>query len=89
MNYKLFVQNIKCNGCGNTIEKELSKLSSLEGIKVNPEEGSVEFNSKTSGIKEEVLKKLDQLGYPEGDSSMMHSLKSYISCAKGRVTSIK
>ena len=44
MNTKIFIQNLKCNGCASTITKKLSHLENITDIKVAVEESSVTFN---------------------------------------------
>ena len=88
---RLYVENIKCGGCGNTITKSLTALG-LEQVVVDPESNTVEFlspNSESDITK--ALDKLKSLGYPlvnteEGLKALLSKAKSYASCAIGKVS---
>jgi copper chaperone len=88
---KLYLENIKCGGCGKTIEKSLSTFG-LKNISVSPEENTVEFDTAQSEEKiPAVLEKLKSLGYPlvdseEGLKALTLKAKSYISCAIGKMS---
>lgn len=86
---KLYVENIKCGGCANTITKSLAELK-LSEIVITPETSVVEFINPHDEKKVlEVLKKLKNLGYPlieteEGLNAALLKAKSYLSCALGK-----
>ena len=81
---KVEVVNIKCGGCAGKISAELEKLGATDVI-VNPADQTVSFEGAP---EKEVLKKLDQLGYPAAGSdkegSKVKKAKSYVTCAVGR-----
>jgi copper chaperone len=91
MNVQIVVENLKCNGCANTIRKELGAMSGISSVEVDKEASliTVEFNDAValSSIKE----KLTGLGYPEinslhGISKVAANAKSFVSCAVGRLS---
>jgi len=82
METKIYIQNLKCGGCANTITKNISNVT------VNVEESSVTFHYETEGNLAEVKDKLHSLGYPEdGEANSFGSkAKSYVSCAIGKMS---
>lgn len=83
---QIFVENIKCGGCINSIKTALMKLNGVSEVQVQKEEDLVSISGHNFNEKE-VLEKLAALGYPEkGNNSLMNKAKSMISCAVGRVT---
>ena len=88
---KLFVENIKCGGCGNTITKSLQSLGLID-INVDPDNNTVDFLTPDSNEKIlEALDKLTGLGYPlvnseEGLKALLSTAKSYASCAIGKIS---
>lgn len=88
MNTKIFIQNLKCNGCATTITKKLSQLENITDIKVVVEEGSVAFNYKDNLDFEVVIETLKENGYPvEGDENTLGTkAKSFVSCAIGKMS---
>ena len=43
MQAKVFIQNLKCNGCATTITNKLGNLQDVSDVKVNVENDSVSF----------------------------------------------
>ncbi|MCF8366310.1 MAG: heavy-metal-associated domain-containing protein [Bacteroidales bacterium] len=84
----IVIENLKCHGCANTIKKGVSKLDGISNVNVNMDESSVNFNLDESIQKREnVLRKLAGLGYPEkGNNNFVSKATSYVSCAVGRMT---
>lgn len=86
----VYVENIKCGGCENTITKEMQSLGLIDVV-VSHEESTVEFNADCSD--DDILKavkSLRGLGYPivdseEGLKAMILKAKSYASCAIGKL----
>ncbi len=81
------VENIKCHGCANTIQKELMKIDGVKDVEVMVEDQSVKIDYESDqDLKDKFIKKLRRLGYPEqGTGNTMARVKSYASCAYGRV----
>lgn len=88
MEATIYVQNLKCGGCANTITKNVSAIENITNIKVNVEESSITFNYDTEAKLAEVKNKLQSLGYPEdGEANSIGSkAKSYVSCAIGKMS---
>ena len=85
---KIIIENIKCHGCANTIRKEIAKLDGVKEVEVDVENAfvTVDFD-ETVQNKENVVKRLTTLGYPEqGENSLKLKVVSYVSCAVGRVS---
>ena len=81
------VDNVKCNGCANTIKNNLSRLEQVYEVQVDVDANKVEV-ILVPGIekRQEIIEVLAKSGYPEqGTSSMKHVVKSYVSCTVGRV----
>lgn len=90
MNIEIHVDNIKCGGCANTIRKELLRDDRITEVCVAVEAGSVCVTSD-SDLRDEVVKRLAGLGYPEagtveGLGSAKAKAKSFVSCAIGRMS---
>jgi len=85
---KIIVENIKCHGCANTIRKEIAKLDGVKEVEVDVENACVTVDfDETLQNKENVVKRLTTLGYPEqGENSLKSKVVSYVSCAVGRVS---
>jgi copper chaperone CopZ len=81
------VENIKCGGCSGTITKKLSSKYSSD-VDVDIELGLVTIDL-ADDRKDEVIKDLEGMGYPEvnsteGFSATKAKVKSFISCALGK-----
>lgn len=60
---KIKADNIKCDGCANTIKNGLSELPEIESVEVNIETGEVTVTA--SDIDQTTIEqKLSELGYP-------------------------
>ncbi len=84
---ELYIENLKCHGCANTIKRELGKLPDIREVTVNVDESkvNVEYDSPDDRTLE-FQQKLARLGYPErGKKNMVNTAKSYVSCAIGRM----
>lgn len=87
MKATLIVQNLKCGGCAKTIINRISELEHVSNVEVNVESSSVTFEYKDLEDALEVKKNLGKIGYPSVDmaNSTMSMLKSYVSCATGKM----
>ena len=83
----LEIQNLKCNGCANTIITKLSDLKGIQDVKVDNETNTVTFDYENQGNLTETIDLLSKLGYPEvGDKNAITTkAKSFVSCAIGRM----
>lgn len=86
--HSFFVENLKCNGCANTIRKEISKFGSVQKVLVDSEHSliTIEFND-TNDELEKIKQKMVKIGYPETgtENNFLTEAKSYVSCAIGRM----
>ncbi len=84
---ELLIENIKCHGCANIIQREIRKIEQVKDVRVEVEKGSVIIDHEGNDeLKGEFSKKLRKLGYPEqGSGSRAAKIKSYVSCAIGRI----
>ena len=78
---------MKCQGCANTIRRELTWIGEVISVDVNLEESSVKVDyTGKNNMREAFVEKLRKLGYPEeGTGKFNQRVKSYVSCAIGRV----
>jgi copper chaperone len=86
MTREIYIENLKCGGCANTITNGLSEIKGVDNVDVNVADSKVTFNAPDS-LVDKVTEKLSKLGYPEvGDTNnLMHKAKSFVSCAVGRI----
>ncbi|CAC9618401.1 hypothetical protein [uncultured Gammaproteobacteria bacterium] len=86
---EITVENIKCGGCIGTITKKLNTEFNTDSTKVNVDQGTIDINVEDTK-RDEVVKILLNLGYPEtnsvhGFSSAKAKAKSFVSCAIGKM----
>lgn len=86
---KIVIENLKCHGCANTIRREVSKLEGVDSVNVGMEDSSVTVSYDENKLgKDEILRRLAKIGYPEkGNNTFVSEVKSYVSCAMGRMSS--
>lgn len=83
----LFVENIKCGGCMNSIRTALLKIEGVSAVNIDKEEDRVSVEVSDSGLKSAIISALSSMGYPEiGHNDLLKKAKSYVSCAIGRMT---
>ncbi|WP_421871761.1 heavy-metal-associated domain-containing protein [Marinoscillum sp.] len=86
METTIIVDNLKCGGCANTIKNNLSKLSGIHAVAVDVDTAAVTLLHETAVHKQDILDRLGSLGYPEqGTTNGYQKVKSYVSCAVGRI----
>lgn len=85
---QIYIQNLKCGGCANTIIKNVSSVESVSNVTVNVEDNSVNFDLANNDKLEEIKLILKKIGYPEdGEANSLGSkAKSYVSCAIGKMS---
>lgn len=84
---KIIVDNLKCDGCAGMIKKSLLQLGGVQSVEVDLETAEVSVNFTGALTREDFMRKLEKLGYPEaGTSSTYQKVKSYVSCAVGRLS---
>jgi len=84
---EILVENIKCHGCANTIKREISRMENVSDVKVDVEKGAVSItHDGNAELEENMTVKLRKLGYPlQGTGGRGNKVKSYVSCAIGRM----
>ena len=87
METKIYIQNLKCHGCANTIKTQLEKLQGISEVTVDNTDDSVSLSYTQPTDVEMVKQKLSGLGYPTTDeaNSISKKAKSFVSCAVGRI----
>ncbi len=86
MKQEIYIENLKCGGCANTIINGLNSIKGTENVNVDVENSLVTLTSNEATLIL-VKEKLSKLGYPEvGDkNTVLHKAKSFVSCAVGKV----
>lgn len=84
------IDNLKCGGCEKSIVRGLSAMPEITDVVVDREFQTVRFNGAASD-RDAVVQKLRSMGYPEkgsieGIEAGMANVKSYVSCAIGRMS---
>lgn len=67
---ELTLQNIKCDGCVNTIKTAMEKHSNVKEVQVNKETGKVIIVGDNL-ISSAIITELTALGYPEAKKSLL------------------
>lgn len=93
MDHQFVVENIKCGGCANSIERALRAEEGVNSVTVDVAEGVVKVSVEPSSgahAVEAARRRLAELGYPEqgsvhGFGGVGAKAKSFVSCAVGRM----
>ncbi len=87
MKQEIYIENLKCGGCANTIKKGISSIKGVDDVDINVDESLVTFVA-SENVLNQVKEKLSKLGYPEvGDkNTVLHKAKSFVSCATGKMS---
>jgi len=93
MEYNFQVENIRCDGCANTITKKLKEINGVKDVHVNVEDKQVIVTAESATddhMHDSLNEKLLKLGYPEVGAIWSNNLKakatSVVSCAIGKVS---
>lgn len=92
MKAQLMVDNLKCSGCATTIKRELKKIVGITDVEVFPEKSEVDVEYQEKTNLNLVYERLNSIGYPltgteqGGLEKVATNLKSYVSCAIGRLS---
>ncbi len=82
------IENLKCGGCANTIKRKLQEMDHVEQVEVHIDESEVLVSHEGGLDRDTLVATLGKLGYPEaGHGTTAQMLRSYVSCAVGRMTS--
>jgi copper chaperone len=81
------VDNLKCHGCANTIRREMAWIGEVVAVDVDVENSSIKIDyTGKNKMRDAFVEKLRKLGYPEeGTGKLNQRVKSYVSCAIGRI----
>lgn len=83
---EIFVENVKCNGCKNTIIKEVKKQDKVSHVEVEIETGKLTLEFEGNDTVARVKSRLQRKGYPEkGKNNLKSTVVSFASCAIGRM----
>lgn len=89
MKKEIYIQNLKCGGCVNSITKGIKNIEGVILLEINVEKSMVvvDVSEESNFIK--VEEKLKELGYPPlgKNNNIIAKTKSFISCASGRLAS--
>ena len=82
------IQNLKCNGCVNSVKHLFAKFPEVKEVQVNLEEARVTLETEAEDQRGKYEDALSQAGYPPlGAANPLHRVaKSYVSCAIGRMS---
>lgn len=82
------IQNLKCGGCENTIRRNLNKFEFVRNLEVDVEASTITTDTMPPEYLEFVTNTLSNMGYPivEDSNSLGKKMKSYVSCAMGKMT---
>ncbi len=89
MKTTIHIQNLKCNGCAQTITDKLSELTGINQVSVEVDAEEVELDYQSDQVLITAKQKLLAIGYPEEEetNSTITKVKSYISCVTGKISS--
>jgi copper chaperone len=86
ISHQIFVENMKCGGCMNSIKTSLLKIKGVTSVNILKEEDKV-IVTGVAVEKADVIDKLSSLGYPEkGSNNILCKTKYFVSCAMGRMS---
>lgn len=91
MKTNIIVENLKCNGCANTIRKDVGHLPGVESVEIDVDTACVTITHSDEAVAPAVRTKLMHLGYPEidsvhGVSKLALNARSFVSCAVGKMS---
>lgn len=84
----IVIQNLKCNGCVNSISQMLGAFPEIDHVDISLEDATVTIDTNAAGQREKYEHALTRAGYPPaGEANPLGRVaKSYVSCAIGRMT---
>ena len=86
MKLNITIQNLKCDGCAQTIISKLDKIEYVSNVEVDIENSIVSLDNENEDDLHRIKQKLKAIGYPtvNDDNSILTKAKSFVSCATGR-----
>ncbi|PCJ32909.1 MAG: heavy metal transporter [Gammaproteobacteria bacterium] len=90
MQTRIQVENIRCSGCTNTINKKLMAIEGVHNVTIDIDTQTVTIEFKGNDHRDEYITALVAMGYPEkgsveGLQALKGKAKSVISCAIGKM----
>ena len=86
-NLTIEIDNLKCEGCANTISKQLKKIKGVDNVVVDNKNATVTITYHGEINKTAYIESLTKIGYPpKGTSNSIQKVKSYVSCAVGKIS---
>jgi copper chaperone len=87
----IFVDNLKCGGCENTIKRTLKQMQGVEKVIIDNDKHQIDVTHQDNVSRTMLTQALKTMGYPEagtteGLNAVLTNAKSYISCAIGRLS---
>lgn len=84
----IYIQNLKCSGCANSIVQSLKAFPEVSDVRVDVEDACVNITTQDDTQREKYEDALIHAGYPPvGFANPLHrQAKSYVSCAIGRMS---
>ncbi len=80
------IENLKCGGCKASVEKGVKKIGSVTAVEVDLDTSTVSVSHDGTLKRQILLDTLGNMGYPEkGTGTTIQKVKSYVSCAVGRL----
>lgn len=84
---ELFVENIKCGGCINSIKKAILGIEGTSNVQIDEAHEKITLEAPEN-LRQQIVDKLHAMGYPEtGKNNFVEKAKSYVSCAVGKMSS--
>jgi copper chaperone len=82
------IQNLKCNGCINSIVQQFGLYPEVTSVHVDLETATVNIETQADDQRAKYEEILTRAGYPPVgvDNPMYRKAKSYVSCAIGRMS---
>lgn len=89
METSFIIQNLKCGGCKNSIQRKLEHIDGINQVHVDVETSEVALHYTNEFVLDKATHELAQMGYPlaGADNSTFTKAKSFVQCAIGKVTS--
>ncbi|MEZ4720976.1 MAG: heavy metal-associated domain-containing protein [Flavobacteriales bacterium] len=83
----IYVENIKCGGCMNSIKTKFMEKEGVEAVDINLDEGLVKVLHDSVLERTSIENTLTKMGYPpSGENTLGAQAKSYVSCMVGRMS---
>lgn len=83
----IYIQNLKCSGCAASITRTLQSFPEVGAVDIDFEEAAVRIETTAPEHRAQYEQALTAAGYPPVgvENTTSRKVRSYISCAIGRV----